>query len=291
MVELNQVNKSLGNFQLKNISFQFPKGYIMGLAGANGSGKTSLIYMLLGLYTADSGHISILDSDYDTNEAGIKDKIGFVLQEDLFYMQESLIKNGMFFGKKYHDFQSEKLHEYFRRFGLDSKKRYGRLSKGEKLKFQLAFALSHNPQLLILDEATGNFDLAFRTEFQKLMTAFIADGEHSIILSSHVYDEMERIADYLLFMDHGEAVLFMDREAIANEYRLVSGERYKIKNLSRDHIIYCEENQFETKALVKYSRFDTYDKGLTVKNVSMSDFIYYYMAGLKADQKGKGRDK
>ncbi len=83
----------------------------------------------------------------------------------------------------------------------------------------ITFALSYNPKLLILDEATGNFDLAFRAEFQKLMTAFIQDGLHSVIFSSHVFDEMERIADYILFMDKGEVVLYMDRESIIQEYR------------------------------------------------------------------------
>ncbi len=287
MVECNHVNKNFGGFCLKDITFTFPAGYILGLVGANGSGKTTLIHMLLGLYKADSGYIRIFDSDYQDKEMNIKEDIGFVLQDDLFYKHWNLYNNACHFGKKYKHFDNKKLVEYCRQFGLDERKTYYKLSKGERLKFQLAFALSYNPKLLILDEATGNFDLAFRTEFQRLMTAFIQDGQHSIIFSSHVFDEMERIADYILFMDKGEAVLYMDRESIIQEYRIISGERYKINNLPSQNIIYREGDKEEVKALIKYSKYDKYDKELIVKNVTISDFIYYYMAARKAGKGGQ----
>lgn len=287
MVECNHINKNFGGFSLKDITFSFPAGYILGLVGANGSGKTTLIHMLLGLYKADSGCICIFDNNYQDKETDIKQDIGFVLQEDLFYKHLNLYHNACHFGEKYKNFDNRKFVEYCRQFGLDKKKQYYKLSKGEQLKFQLAFALSYNPKLLILDEATGNFDLEFRTEFQKLMTAFIQDGQHSIILSSHVFDEMERIADYILFMDKGETVLYMDRESIMQEYRMISGEHYKIKNLPSQNVIYREGDKGEVKALVKYSKYDKYDKELIIKNVTISDFIYYYMVARKAAQKGE----
>ncbi len=287
MVKCNHINKDFGRFCLKDITFSFPAGYILGLVGANGSGKTTLIHMLLGLYKADTGYIHIFDKDYQDKEICIKQEIGFVLQDDLFYKHLNLYHNAYHFGKKYKNFENKKFVEYCRQFGLDERKQYYKLSKGERLKFQLAFALSYNPKLLILDEATGNFDLAFRAEFQKLMTAFIQDGKHSVIFSSHVFDEMERIADYILFMDKGEAVLYMDRESITQDYRMISGEQYKINNLPSQKIIYREGNKEEVKALVKYSKYDQYDKELTVKNVTISDFIYYYMAARKAGKGGQ----
>ncbi len=288
IVECNHINKNFGGFCLKDITFAFPAGYILGLVGANGSGKTTLIHMLLGLYQADSGYIHIFDKSYQDREMSIKEQIGFVLQDDLFYKHLNLYHNACHFGEKYKNFDNKKFVEYCRQFGLNERTVYYKLSKGEQLKFQLAFALSYNPKLLILDEATGNFDLAFRAEFQKLMTAFIQDGLHSVIFSSHVFDEMERIADYILFMDKGEAVLYMDRESIIQEYRIICGEHYKINNLPSQNIIYREGNKEEVKALVKYSKYDTYDKELTVKNVTISDFIYYYMAARKAGKIGKG---
>ncbi len=288
MVECNHINKNVGSFCLKDITFSFPAGYILGLVGANGSGKTTLIHMLLGLYQADSGYIHIFDKGYQDKEICIKQEIGFVLQDDLFYKHLNLYHNACHFGEKYKNFDNKRFVEYCRQFGLDERKVYYKLSKGEHLKFQLAFALSYNPKLLILDEATGNFDLAFRVEFQKLITAFIQDGKHSVIFSSHVFDEMERIADYILFMDKGEAVLYMDRESIIQQYRIICGEPYKINNLPSQNIIYREGDKEEVKALVKYSKYDKYDKELTVKNVTISDFIYYYMAARKAGKIGKG---
>ena len=288
MVECNHINKNFGSFCLKDITFSFPAGYILGLVGANGSGKTTLIHMLLGLYQADSGYIHIFDKGYQDKEICIKQEIGFVLQDDLFYKHLNLYHNACHFGEKYKNFDNKRFVEYCRQFGLDERKVYYKLSKGEQLKFQLAFALSYNPKLLILDEATGNFDLAFRAEFQKLITAFIQDGKHSVIFSSHVFDEMERIADYILFMDKGEAVLYMDRESIIQQYRIICGEPYKINNLPSQNIIYREGDKEEVKALVKYSKYDKYDKELTVKNVTISDFIYYYMAARKVGKIGKG---
>lgn len=283
MIECNHIHKSFGSFSLKDITFTFPAGYILGVVGANGSGKTTLLHILLGLYKADSGELHIFDNDYQDKETVIREEIGLVLQDDLFYEHLNLYDNACHFGKRYSKFDKNKLSEYCRRFSLDEKKRYCKLSKGEKLKFQFAFALSHHPKLLILDEATGNFDLEFRTEFQKLMTEFIQDGKHSIIFSSHVFNEMERIADYILFMDKGEVVLYKDRESIIQEYRMIIGEQYKINRLSSQNVIYKEGTKEEMKALVRYSKFDTYDKELTVKNVTISDFIYYYMAAKKSN--------
>ncbi len=286
IVEFDQVNKRLGGFRLEDVTFGFPRGYIMGLVGANGAGKTSLIHMILGIYAPDSGTVRVLGNDYDTKEAWIKERLGFVLQEDLFYTGQSLMGNGDFFGRKYSNFHREQLMRYIDLFGLDGKKKYGRLSKGEKLKFQLAFALSHEPELLILDEAAGSFDPEFRTEFQRIIAEFIEDGKRSVILSTHVFDEIDRMADYILLMDNGKIILYKDRERIAQEYRFVSGESYKINRISRDRIVYAEGNKEQTKALVRHSRYHDYDKELKVTEVTMSDFIYYLMAGLKTDGKG-----
>lgn len=152
MIQLENVCKKLGTFELKDVSFTLPAGYICGIAGRNGAGKTTLLHLLLGLYRPDSGQVMIFDSGYDTQEKQIHDSVGVVLNEDLMENHWSLEKNGDYYGKYYSGYQKEQLLSYLKQFGLEKNRKFGKLSKGEKLKYQFAFALSCNPNLLILDE-------------------------------------------------------------------------------------------------------------------------------------------
>ena len=177
MIQLDKVSKKLGIFELKDISFSLPAGYICGIAGRNGAGKTTLLHLLSGLYQPDSGAVMIFDSRYDTQEKQIHDSLGVVLNEDLMMKHLNLEKNGDYFGTYYSGYQKEQLLSYLKQFGLEKNRKFGKLSKGEKLKYQFAFALSCNPKLLILDEPTANFDVEFRKDFLKLLQEFISDGQ------------------------------------------------------------------------------------------------------------------
>ena len=190
MIQVDKVCKKLGTFELKDISFTLPAGYICGIAGRNGAGKTTLLHLLSGLYQPDSGAVMIFDSKYDTQEKQIHDSLGVVLNEDLMMKHLSLEKNGDYFGAYYSGYQKEQLAVYLKQFGLEKNRKFGKLSKGEKLKYQFAFALSCNPELLILDEPTANFDVEFRKDFLKLLQEFIADGQKSVVLATHLMEDI-----------------------------------------------------------------------------------------------------
>ena len=166
MLKVNNLSKKLGNFQLGNISFSLPAGYICGLIGPNGAGKTTLLHLILGLYHADEGNILVNDMtkefNYISQEKTSHDIIGTVLTEDLFEPSMTLIQNSNRYGKYFSKYSSECMDNYLSLFQLEKNQKFGKLSKGEKLKYQFAFALSHEPKLLILDEPTGNFDFDFR---------------------------------------------------------------------------------------------------------------------------------
>ena len=186
LLKVKDVCKRLGNFKLKNISLELPEGFILGLIGPNGAGKTSLIHLILGLYQPDEGEILIEDENFKEHEIDIREKLGTVLLEDLFESGYTLKENGALYGNYYKNYSEETLLRYLDRFHLDPTSKFKQLSKGEKLKFQFAFALSHDAKLLILDEPTGNFDPTFRTEFFEVLKEFIADGQRSVILSTHL---------------------------------------------------------------------------------------------------------
>ena len=278
MIDCNNVSKRFTSFSLKNITFNLPAGYICGLIGENGSGKTTLINILSGLYSYD-GKIRISGRDYCNHEYDIKQDIGVVVHGDIFEAKESLISNANYFGRFYKKYSKNLLENYLERFNLNDKKKYKELSKGEKLKFALAFALAHEPRLLLLDEPGANFDIEFRKEFNSLLREFIIDGTRSVILSTHIVSDVETFADYILFLKNGEQVLFGDVETIREKYRMVSGEKYKIK-LLKDRIIYLEEGRISCNALVKHDK-QGYDKELKVWEPGIDELMYYI---------GKGKD-
>ena len=278
MIDCNNVSKRFTSFSLKNITFNLPAGYICGLIGENGSGKTTLINILSGLYSYD-GEVRISGRDYCNHEYDIKQDIGVVVHGDIFEAKESLISNANYFGRFYKKYSKNLLENYLERFNLNDKKKYKELSKGEKLKFALAFALAHEPRILLLDEPGANFDIEFRKEFNSLLREFIIDGTRSVILSTHIISDVETFADYILFLKNGEQVLFGDVETIREKYRMVSGEKYKIK-LLKERIIYLEEGRISCNALVKHDK-QGYDKELKVWEPGIDELMYYI---------GKGKD-
>lgn len=281
MLQVRNLSKTMSGFQLRDISFQLPKGYIMGLIGENGAGKTTLINCILGLYKQSGGAIEIDGLTYQKQEKQIKNEIGFVLNEDFFHGELTVLSNAQINGKYYTNYRDELFLEYCNRFDLQNNQKYKRLSKGEKLKFQFAFALAHQPKLLVLDEPTANFDPDFRKEFFKILTEFVADGEKSVLLATHLTEDLDRIADYITFLHKGTLLFSMDREALEKKYRLVSGEKYLIKQMDKERIIYQEDGKYGMKALVLHRKYTPYREELTVEVPSVENIMYYTLKGEK----------
>ncbi len=287
MLHLENVTKRFDSFQLSNITFDLPKGYIMGLIGQNGSGKTTLLHIIMGLYSVQTGTVTFNERNAHEQEKEVKNKIGFVLNEELFTKGISLEENARLYGNYYNSFDFEIFEHYCERFGLQMNRKLKHYSKGEKLKFQFAFALSHNPELLILDEPTESFDPEFREEFIQIVTEFVRDGEHSVLLATHLTEELDRIADYITFIHKGNLVFSLDKETMLDSYRMVSGENYKVNLLSKEQIIYKEKGTYATKALVKHGKYYHYDRELMVSRPTTSDIMYYI---IKGDEKN-GRNR
>lgn len=274
LITLRGVSKQLGTFKLNDISMELPEGYICGLIGPNGAGKTTLLHLLLGLYRPNGGEILIDGMGYEEHESQIHDMIGSVLLEELFDNALTLGRNGDEYGKYYQRYDRAVLEEYLHRFGLEPEQQYKRLSRGEKLKFQFAFALSHDAKLLVLDEPTGNFDISFREEFFKVLKEFIADGKRSVVLSTHLTEDLDRVADYICYLEKGSTIFAGDIEELHDTYRLVTGEEYKVKLLRKEDIIHMEKGQYGTKALVKYRPRCAYDS-LVVTTPTIEELMYF----------------
>lgn len=286
MLEIQGLEKKLQGFTLQDVNIKLPKGYIMGLIGENGAGKTTLLNLILGLYKPTEGQIIINGMIYGTQEKEIRNQLGYVLADDVFAGEMKLINQADMYGKYYDSYDRELFLEYIQRFKLDEKKKYKKLSKGEKLKFQFAFALAHKPRLLILDEPTANFDPEFREEFLKIITDFVSSGDNSVLLATHMMEDLDRIADYVTFLHQGKVKFSVERSELENKYRLVSGEDYKINLINKDRIIHKEKGKYATTALVEHTNHSFYSNELEVTVPSIEDIMYHIVKG---GQKGGGK--
>lgn len=275
LLELKDVSKRLGKFHLDHISLELPEGYIMGLIGPNGAGKTTLLHLILGLYQPNEGEILLDGMNYRENERNIRNQTGVVLLERMFDGGMTLRENGDFYGKYYKNYDAQTLEAYLKRFSLEPQRKYKALSKGEELKFQLAFALSHQPKLLVMDEPAGNFDPEFRAEFFGVLKEFIADGTKSVIISTHLTEDLDKMADYITYLEKGKCLFSTDVESMREGYRLVTGETYKIKLIPQENIIHIEEGTYGTRALVRHRQRYIYDSELTVTTPTIEELMYF----------------
>lgn len=273
MLKVENVSKRRNTFLLDNISLELPEGYIMGLIGENGAGKTTLLQIIAGLLSADKGGIRLDGGSLAEEEAAVKQEIGTVLHGDMFDVRDTLLRNGNRYGRFYRHYEESALKEHMQEFGLDGRKKYGRLSKGEKLKFAMAFALSHKPKLLLLDEPAANFDKEFRTLFIKVLRDYVASGENYVILSTHLTSDIDMLADYLLFIKGGRQLLYGDIESVRGRYRMAAGEEYKLK-LLKDRVIHMESGEFGSRALV-YNSGKPFDSALKVWEPSIEELMYF----------------
>lgn len=223
VIEWNGVSKQVKGFRLDDISFRLPAGFITGLIGPNGAGKSTLIRMLLQLIRPDEGEVKLFGLHPASRAKEIKERIGFVLDESHFYEHLTMeeMKRGV--APFYKRWNEAVFRMYADRFELPSGKPIKHYSKGMKMKLSLAFALSHEAELLILDEPTAGLDPVVRREVMDLLQEFIQDEARTVLFSTHITTDLDAIADYILFMQKGSLVFHHSTEEIQENYAIVRG--------------------------------------------------------------------
>ena len=210
LLHVNHLEKNLDEFVLKDVNLTLQPGYIMGLIGVNGTGKTTLIQTILNLYKKDAGDVYVNGYSMEEQEREAKDQIGFVLDKNVFEESLSVWKNAKLFGKLYSRFDEEVFRECCERFQVPLNQKVGKLSTGYQVRFQLAFALAHKPRLLLLDEPTAGMDPIFRKEFYRLLRQQLEVLDCSVIMSSHLEDDIRKEFDYIGQFEHGEFTSFYE---------------------------------------------------------------------------------
>lgn len=213
-LEIENLSKSFGGFSLQNLSLSVPMGSALGLIGENGAGKSTTISLILGQLQRDGGNIRILGQNADENAVSLREDIGVVFDESCFPDGLNARQVDKVERYIYKSWDSRAFYEHVRRFDLPEAKPFKEYSRGMKMKLALAVALSHRAKLLLLDEATGGLDPLARDELIGELSRFVADGEHAILLSSHIVSDIEKLCDRVAFLHKGRLILSEEKEAL-----------------------------------------------------------------------------
>ena len=249
-IEIKNLTKKYDGFKLDNINLNIPKGLIIGLIGENGAGKTTLIKSILNIITIDKGSIKIFDKDYKKEDYLIKEDIGVVL-DNMFFPEILNAKDICCIMKDiYKNWDSNLYYNYLSKFDVPTSKKIKDLSKGMRKKLEIVTALSHKPKLLILDEPTSGLDPVVRDEVLDLFLDFIQEEDNTILLSTHITSDLERIADRIVFIDKGKLIMDESRDDILDNYGILKCDIDYFNNIDKKDIISYRKGKYEYQILV-----------------------------------------
>lgn len=273
LLQVKHLEKNLDEFVLRDVNLTLQPGYIMGLIGVNGTGKTTLIQTILNLYKKDVGDVYINGYSMEDEERKAKDQIGFVLDKNMFEESLSVLKNAKLFGKLYSKFDEAIFRECCNRFQVPLNQKVGKLSTGYQVRFQLAFALSHDAKLFILDEPASGLDPLFRKELMRYLQEIVEDGTRSVLMSTHITEDLDRIGDYIVLMKDGSIVWDLPIEEVWERYLIVYGTRTQIEQFQQGRVIYRKFGEHKNYVFIKKDRKIDYAEYRT-KQPSLEEVMY-----------------
>ncbi len=277
---VDNVSKKYKDFKLDNVSFELPKGSIMGFIGENGAGKSTTIKAILNLINRESGTISVFGLDNIKDEKQIKEDIGIVLDESNFPDNLTLKNISLIFKNIYKSWDDDVYYSYTKRFSLPNDKIIKEYSRGMKMKLAIATALAHKPKLLILDEATSGLDPVVRNEILDVFLDFIQDEEHSILVSSHITSDLEKIADYITFIHQGKIVFSKSKDTLLYEYGILKCKSEDFNLINKSDIMAYKKNDFSYEILInnKENARKKYSN-CVIDNASLEDIMLLLVKG------------
>lgn len=280
VLDINSITKVYKDFTLSDVSFAIPKGTIMGFIGENGAGKTTTMRAILNLISVNSGSISIFGKDMNKSEKAIKSDLGVILDESGFpeYMK---VKDVNMIMKDIHKNWDEK--QFFasvQRFDLPLQKRIKQLSKGMKMKLMIIIAMSHHAKLLILDEPTSGLDPIVRDEILDMFLDFIQDEEHSILFSSHITSDIEKVCDYITCIHKGRIMFSKGKDELLETHGVIKGNEDDFSKLPSEMVVGVRRNSFGCEILINdKERARRYVPTAILDPVSLEEIMLYMIRG------------
>ena len=279
-VELSHIHKSLGGFAIQDLSLTVPSGTICGLVGENGAGKSTTIRLMMNALTPDSGTARVLGVDAASPEfREVKEDVGVVLDEAYFPETLTAVQVGKVMAATYRRWEQKRYEDFLDRFQLPGKKRFKDFSRGMKMKLSIAVALSHQPRLLVLDEATSGLDPIVRDEVLEIFNEFTREEDHSILISSHILSDLEKLCDYIAFLHQGRLLFCDEKDRLLETYGVFAGTAEQLESLQREAVVGREASGFGgVRALV---RREEVPAGLELERASVEDIILFMVKGAR----------
>lgn len=279
-IELSHICKDFGSFAIQDLTLAVPSGTICGLVGENGAGKSTTIRLLCGALRPDSGTASALGVDVSSPEfLAAKEDIGVVLDEAYFPESLNAVQVGKIMAATYRRWDQVLYERYLKRFALPVGKQFKDYSRGMRMKLAIAVALSHQPKLLVLDEATAGLDPIVRDEILDIFNDFTREEDHSILISSHILSDLEKLCDYIAFLHQGRLLFCEEKDRLLEEYGIFSDTAAQLECLLPEAIVAREPNGYGgVRALVKRELAPV---GWQLERASVEDIILFLVKGAK----------
>ncbi|MCI8328235.1 MAG: ABC transporter ATP-binding protein [Oscillibacter sp.] len=279
-IELNHICKTLGEFAIQDLTLAVPSGTICGLVGENGAGKSTTIRLLMNALRPDSGSARVLGTDVTAPEfRKVKEDVGVVLDEAYYPETLTAAQVGKVMAATYRRWDQGAYEDYLRRFDLPGKKPFRDFSRGMKMKLAIAVALSHQPKLLILDEATSGLDPIVRDEVLEIFNEFTREEDHSILISSHILSDLEKLCDYIAFLHQGRLLFCDEKDRLLESYGVFAGTAEQLESLREEAVVGREASGFGgVRALV---RREEVPAGLELDRATVEDIILFMVKGAK----------
>ena len=285
ILEVEGLCKSYDNsFTLKNVSFAVPTGYIMGFIGPNGAGKTTTIKSIINSVRYSSGTIKLFGEDSLASTAQINEQIGVVMDAPFYSEDWTMNDVEAAVSPFYSQWDREKYAELLSTFGIEKKKKVKELSRGMKVKLMMAVALSHDARLLILDEPTSGLDPVARDELCDLLGAFMADESKSVLFSTHITADLEKIADYITFIFNGEIIFSGLKETLLEKYVLVKGGLQDLDDDLKQLLIGLRTYETGFEGMAELTHINKFPKEISFEPITLEEIIIFMSKGAKSNE-------
>lgn len=280
ILEVRNLTKKYADFTLDNLSLSLPKGAILGLVGENGAGKSTTIKAILGLIQKDGGSVTFWGQELSESTKQLKEDIGVVFDSPSFYRTLTPARIGRISQAAYSQWDDALYHRYLKQFSLPPDKEFKDFSKGMKVKLCIAAALSHHSKLLILDEATSGLDPVMRDDILDVFLDFVQDEEHSILMSSHITTDLEKVADYIACIHQGRLLFCKPKDELRYQYGIVRCGAAAFDALDKTDVLAWRKCDYQWEALVpdKEKARRCY-KDIVVDDATIDDILLLYVKG------------
>ena len=278
ILEIKNLRKTFKDFTLNDISFSLPKGYITGFIGPNGSGKTTTIKLIMNLLKKDGGEIRVFGLDHIRQEKEVKNRIGFVYDESHFYEELTVEEMKRIIAPVYEKWDEQQFQSYIGKFALPRNKKIKELSRGMKVKFSLAVALSHHADLLIMDEPTSGLDPVVRSDILDILYALIQDENKGVFFSTHITSDLDRIADYIVMIYNGEILFCTRKDELMENHAVVKGNLSLLDTVRSRNLVGIRKSSYGFEALStdKGTAAAFAKEGAVIDKPTLEDIMLYY---------------